>query len=78
MTVSKIPVGDLLSVSESLRKLADDEVARGAVQAVVILMVPGDAEVKLRGFGAGCDSDRAHVLLGLALRRLETWFEEAI
>jgi hypothetical protein len=75
--VSKLPVGDLVSVADSLRKLADDEGGR-AIQAVVILLVPGECGVTIRGFGGGCDGDRAHILLGVAIRQLETWFEEAI
>lgn len=83
MSVSSLPVGSLLSVQESLRVLAESDVAKGASQCIVVLMSPGEVKIEgaplnIRAFGAGTDSDRAHMLLGIAIRQLEGWFTEAL
>jgi len=78
MEIAPLPIGQLVNVSESLRALSDHAVAKDAIQCVVVLMVPGSKCIELRAFGAGADSDRAHVLLGLAARQIEEWFVDAI
>lgn len=77
MQVAPLPAGQLLSVTDSLRALSEDAAAKDAIQCVVVMLIPGKP-VELRAYGAGTDSDRAHVLLGIAARQVEDWFTDAI
>lgn len=65
----------LLDIRKQLAQLAD-ECDDAEVDAVVtVCIVKG--RVQVRGFGAGCDSERTYLLLGLGKRELENQWVEA-